>query len=75
MPSIETRFGVHGDDDDRKFQRSASAPCVSRIVHGSITIPRDFDMRWPSWLSSSARQTTLRYGDFWNTSVFTASNE
>ena len=73
--SIDTRCGVHGEPAEKKFQRSASAPRVSRTVHGSMTLPCDFDIFWPSWSTSSARHTTLRYGVRPNTSVFTASSE
>ena len=34
---------------ENMYQRSASAPRVSSTVHGSMTLPRDFDIFWPSW--------------------------
>ena len=73
--STDTRRGVHGEPAEKKYQRSASAPRVSSTVHGSMTLPFDFDIFWPSWSTTSARQTTLRYGVRPNTSVFTASSE
>ena len=45
------------------------------IAHGSITLPRDFDIFRPSSSTMWPRHTTLRYGVESNTSVFTASSE
>ena len=45
------------------------------IAHGSSTLPRDFDIFWPSSSTMWPRHTTLRYGVESNTSVFTASSE
>ncbi len=70
-----TRRLVHGDPAEKKYQRSASAPCERRIVHGSMTLPRDFDIFCPSRSRMCARHTTWRYGARSNTSVFTASSE
>ena len=75
MLASDTRRGVHGDPNEKKFHRTASAPRDSMSCHGSIALPRDFDIFWPSWSTSSARHTTLRYGVRSNTSVFTASSE
>ena len=75
MPSTDTRRGVHGEPAEKKYQRSASAPRVSSIVHGSMTLPFDFDIFWPSSSTMWPRHTTLRYGVRSNTSVFTASSE
>jgi hypothetical protein len=75
MPVSDTRRVVHGDPEEKKYHRSASAPRLSRISHGSITFPRDFDIFWPSPATISARHTTLRYGARSNTSVLTASSE
>ena len=75
MLSRDTRLGIHGELADTKFHRSASAPRSLSTLHGSITLPRLFDIFWPSWSRSSARQTTLRYGVRSKTSVFTASSE
>ena len=73
--STDTRRGVHGEPAEKKFHRSASAPRVSSTVHGSMTLPFDFDIFWPSLSTTNARHTTLRYGVRPNTSVFTASSE
>src|SRR3954447_17308125 len=69
------RLGVHGELAEAKFQRIALAPRDAITSHGSITLPRLFDIFWPSWSRRSARHTTLRYGERPNTSVLTASSE
>src|SRR5438067_2010878 len=74
-PSSDTRLVVHGDPEETMYQRSASAPRVSSTDHGSMMFPRDFDIFWPLPSTMCARHTTLRYGDFPNTSVLTASSE
>src|SRR5262245_1612621 len=75
MPASETRRVVHGDPEEKKYQRNASAPRVSRISHGSMTLPRDLDIFCPSPATISARHTTLRYGARSNTSPLTARSE
>ncbi len=75
MPSSDTRRGVHGWPAEKKYQRSASAPKVAKICHGSMTLPLDFDIFWPSSSTMCPRHTTLRYGVASNTSVLTASSE
>ena len=75
MPSTKTRFGVHGDPDENMYQRSASAPRSCSTDHGSMMLPRDFDIFRPSPSMMWARHTTLRYGVRSNTSVLTASSE
>ena len=42
------------------LQRNASAPRSRSTDHGSITLPRDFDIFRPSWSTMCARHTTLR---------------
>jgi hypothetical protein len=75
MFSRYTRLGVHGELAEAKFQRTASAPREPMTSHGSVTLPRLFDIFWPSWSRRSDRHTTLRYGERPNTSVFTARSE
>ena len=48
MPSTKTRFGVHGEPDENMYQRSASAPRSCSTDHGSMMLPRDFDIFRPS---------------------------
>ena len=48
MPSSETRRLVQGEPEAKKYQRSESAPKLSKMCHGSMTFPRDFDIFWPS---------------------------
>ncbi len=60
MPSAKTRRGVHGCPAEKKYQRRPSAPTVPNISQGSITLPRDFDIFWPSSSTMCPRQTTLR---------------
>ena len=59
----------------KKYQRTESAPKRSKRSHGSITLPLDFDILAPCSSTMWPRQTTLRYGVWSNTSVFTASSE
>ena len=66
---------IHGEPAETKYHRNASDPNEVKISHGSTTLPLDFDIFCPSGSTRSARQTTLRYGDWPNTSVFTASSE
>ena len=75
MPSSEMRLAVHGDPFEKKYQRTASEPWRAKISHASATLPRDFDIFWPSASTTSPRHTTLRYGVDPNTSVLTASRE
>ena len=75
MPSSDTRRGTHGCPAEKKYHRSASAPKVDMIAHGSSALPRDFDIFRPSSSTMWPRHTTLRYGVESNTSVFTASSE
>ena len=74
-PSSETRRVVHGWPDEKKFHRSASAPWVAVLIHGSMTLPFDFDIFWPSSSTRRPRHTTFLNGVESNTSVFTASSE
>ena len=76
MPSSETRRGAHGWPDEKKYQRSASAPNVSKTCQGSMTLPLDFDIFWPVARRRCARGTR-RCGTASapNTSVLTASSE
>jgi hypothetical protein len=60
IPVSDTLRVVHGEPDEKKYHRSASAPRPSRISHGSITFPRDFDIFCPSPATISARHTTFR---------------
>ena len=60
IPSTNTRRGVQGEPAEKKYQRSASAPRESSTVQGSMTLPLDFDIFWPSWSTTWARHTTLR---------------
>ena len=75
IESNETRRGVHGWPKLRKFQRRASLPSSEKMLHGSMTLPRDLDIFCPSSSTISPRQTTFRYGVLSKTSVFTASSE
>ena len=75
MPSWYTRRVVHGWPCEKKYHRSASAPSLSKISHGSMTLPRDFDIFWPFSSTISPRHTTFLYGVRSNTKVFTASSE
>jgi hypothetical protein len=61
--------------DEKKYQRSASAPKRSSTENGSTTLPLDFDIFWPSSSRIRPRQTTLRYGDSSNSSTEIASSE
>jgi hypothetical protein len=58
MPANVARVGVHGEPWLNIHQRSASAPLVSRIVHGSMMLPRDLDIFRPSASMMWPRQTT-----------------
>ena len=62
MPSSNTRRVVHGWPAEKKYQRRASAPKSSKISHGSMTLPLDFDIFWPFSSTMWPRHTTLRYG-------------
>jgi hypothetical protein len=75
MPSSNTRRAVHGWPAEKKYQRRASAPCVSNRYHGSMMLPFDFDIFWPSASTMKPRHTTLRYGVASKASVLTASSE
>ena len=44
MPSGNTRRGVHGWPEEKKYQRRASAPWVEKMSHGGMMLPRDFDI-------------------------------
>jgi len=59
IPSSCTRRGDHGWPTERKYHRSESAPKVLNTCHGSITLPRDFDIFWPSPSTMWPTQTTL----------------
>ena len=60
MPSGKTRRGVQGCPAEKKYQRRASAPRVSKMSNGAITLPFDFDIFWPCSSTIRARQTTFR---------------
>jgi hypothetical protein len=75
MPSSEGRRLAHGEPEEKKYQRSESEPKLSKMCHGSMTLPRDFDIFWPSPSTMWPRHTTLRYGVSPNTSVLTANSE
>ena len=61
MISTESRRGDHGVPPVSRYQRSASAPCASSSVHGSITLPSDFDILRPSASTMWPRQTQFLY--------------
>ena len=42
------RRGNQGELDVNRYQRSASAPCLSRMLQGSTTLPRRLDILRPS---------------------------
>jgi hypothetical protein len=52
-------FGFHGTDDERKFQRTASAPYVVSASNGLTVLPRDFDI-FCFFASSSRLPTRMR---------------
>src|SRR5690606_27172450 len=54
------RFDAQGWLTAMKYQRIASAPNDSIASHGSTTLPRDFDIFWPSASSTSPFTTTFR---------------
>ena len=60
MPSGNTRRGVQGWPDEKKYQRRASAPSVSKMSNGAMTLPFDFDIFWPCSSTIRARHTTFR---------------
>ena len=75
MISGESRRDDHGLPPVSRYQRSASAPCVSSSFHGSITLPSDFDIFRPSTSTIWPRQTQFLYELCSSTNVETASSE
>ncbi len=60
MPSSNTRRGAHGCPAEKKYHRSASAPCSANTTHGSTMLPFDLDIFWPSASTMWPRQMTSR---------------
>ncbi len=60
MPSGNTRLGVQGCPAEKKYQRKASAPRLSKMSNGAMTFPLDFDIFCPCSSTIRAKQTTLR---------------
>jgi hypothetical protein len=60
MASKLTRVGVHGDPCENIHHRSGSAPRVSRISQGSVTLPRLLDIFRPSASTRWPRHSTFR---------------
>ena len=54
------RVGVQGEPWLNIHQRMASAPRVSRMVHGSMMLPSDLDILRPSASTMWPRHTTCR---------------
>jgi hypothetical protein len=75
MAARLARVGVQGEPWLNIHQRRASAPRVSRIVHGSMMFPSDLDILRPSASTMWPRHTTCLYGVSPNTRVLMASSE